>query len=219
MAGMPVSSGRRAAAFSRHSPGESYLPAQPAQERLAPLEPETGTDRGPDREAKEKTTMITSKMTRFAAVAVLSFGLVAAGASESRAGQDNLLIGSLLGGAAGAGAGYAFGKGKGAALGGILGLAAGALLSSQITGNGLFADEPPAYNGYVPPPPPAYQAPVTYQPAAADPSVYQTTAYTQPGYSRAYCRQYSGAIRIDGQRQESTGTACLQPDGTWKIVN
>lgn len=167
--------------------------------------------------------MITSKLTKIAAVATLSFGLLAAGAGESRAGQDNLLIGSLLGGAAGAGAGYAFGNGKGAAIGGILGLAAGALLSSQINGNGIFGNEQPAYTGYAPPPPvyqaPAYQPPVTYQPVATDPYAYQTTAYVQPGYGQVHCRRYNGTIRIDGRRRETTGTACLQPDGTWKIVN
>jgi len=188
--------------------------------------------------------MITSKLTKIATVAALSFGLVAAGAGESRAGNDNLLIGSLLGGAAGAGAGYAFGKGKGAAIGGILGLAAGALVSSQVNGGGLFGAEPqPAYTGYAPPPPPAYQAPAyqapayhqqppvvyqapayqtqaAYQPVQANPYAgYQGAVYSSGGGSQAYCRQYRANIRIDGQRQPTSGTACLQPDGTWKVVN
>ncbi len=40
----------------------------------------------------------------------------------------------------------------------------------------------------------------------------------QPSYSTANCREYSGTITIDGQEQRSYGTACLQPDGSWRIV-
>ena len=34
-----------------------------------------------------------------------------------------------------------------------------------------------------------------------------------------YCREYTRAIVIDGQKQEGYGTACLQPDGSWEIVS
>ena len=173
--------------------------------------------------------MITSKFTKIAAVAALSFGLVAMGANESHAGsKEELLIGSLLGGAAGAGAGFAFGKGKGAAIGGILGLAAGALASTQFSNGGLFADQEPvpAYTGYAPPPPAyqpppvAYQAPVAVQPTTVDPyATYQNATYQTVGYSQAVCRPYNTTIRIDGQRQAITGTACQQADGTWRVVN
>jgi surface antigen len=33
-----------------------------------------------------------------------------------------------------------------------------------------------------------------------------------------YCRDYSQIVRIGGQVQESYGTACLQPDGSWRVV-
>ncbi|BCW88329.1 hypothetical protein sos41_14680 [Alphaproteobacteria bacterium SO-S41] len=32
------------------------------------------------------------------------------------------------------------------------------------------------------------------------------------------CREFSQEIYIDGRRQEATGTACRQSDGTWRIV-
>jgi hypothetical protein len=80
------------------------------------------------------------------------------------------------------------------------------------------APPPPAYYApapgyyYAPPPPPqpayAYYPP---QPAYAAPA-------PAPTYSTANCREYSGTIMIDGQEQRSYGTACLQPDGTWRIV-
>ena len=33
-----------------------------------------------------------------------------------------------------------------------------------------------------------------------------------------YCREYQQTVTIDGKQERSYGTACRQPDGTWKIV-
>ena len=35
---------------------------------------------------------------------------------------------------------------------------------------------------------------------------------------RPYCREYQRTVRIGGRERLSYGRACLQPDGTWKIV-
>ncbi|HCM83469.1 MAG TPA: hypothetical protein PKW15_05555 [Alphaproteobacteria bacterium] len=34
-----------------------------------------------------------------------------------------------------------------------------------------------------------------------------------------YCREYQTRTTIGGQRERSYGTACLQPDGSWEIMN
>jgi surface antigen len=34
-----------------------------------------------------------------------------------------------------------------------------------------------------------------------------------------YCREYTQTINIGGERHQSYGTACRQPDGTWRIVS
>jgi len=34
-----------------------------------------------------------------------------------------------------------------------------------------------------------------------------------------YCREYQQTIVIGGKEQQAYGTACRQPDGTWKIKN
>ena len=34
-----------------------------------------------------------------------------------------------------------------------------------------------------------------------------------------YCREYTSTATIAGESQETTGTACRQPDGSWQIVN
>jgi surface antigen len=34
-----------------------------------------------------------------------------------------------------------------------------------------------------------------------------------------YCREYQQTITIGGEKHQSYGTACRQPDGTWRIVS
>lgn len=34
----------------------------------------------------------------------------------------------------------------------------------------------------------------------------------------AYCREYQTTVTVGGKTEEAYGTACRQPDGTWKIV-
>jgi hypothetical protein len=87
---------------------------------------------------------------------------------------------------------------------------------------------------------PAYAAPVYYPPAYYPPYAYapayyappapayyaQPQSYVQPqSYAPAgasasrQCREYNTTTVIDGAPQQTVGTACLQPDGTWRIVN
>lgn len=91
----------------------------------------------------------------------------------------------------------------------------------------LFA---PAYAGpayypraYYPPayyPPAYYPAPYAYAPAYAPVYVQpQQTAAPAPAAASSQCREYNTTTVIGGTPQQAVGTACLQPDGTWRIVN
>ena len=62
---------------------------------------------------------------------------------------------------------------------------------------------------YAPPPVVYAPPPVVYAPA---PAAYAPAPATQT------CREYQSTIQVNGQPQPSHGTACLQPDGTWRIV-
>ena len=46
-----------------------------------------------------------------------------------------------------------------------------------------------------------------------------TPTRTYQTESGQYCREYTQEIMVGGERHESYGTACRQPDGTWQIVN
>jgi hypothetical protein len=79
---------------------------------------------------------------------------------------------------------------------------------------------PPPVVAY-PPPAPVYYAPapVYYAPAP----VYApppATAYPSPPVEpQGECREYQSTTTIAGQPQSMVGTACRQPEGTWRIVN
>jgi len=71
--------------------------------------------------------------------------------------------------------------------------------------------------GYPAPPPPR----VVYVPVpAAQPPLQAVPASPvyQSGDGR-YCREYQTTITVEGRPQPSYGTACLGPDGAWRIVD
>ena len=81
---------------------------------------------------------------------------------------------------------------------------------------GYYYDPPPVY--YAPPPPVVYAPPpVVYAPSGAVVSASPASdAYVASNGQT--CRQYQTTINVGGVPQASYGTACLQPDGTWRIV-
>lgn len=54
----------------------------------------------------------------------------------------------------------------------------------------------------------AFTALVTFAPAA-----------NAQNYGSDYCREYTRTVTIGSRREEAYGTACLQPDGQWRIVS
>ena len=49
---------------------------------------------------------------------------------------------------------------------------------------------------------------------------YQVTPLrTVQSTSGRYCREYQAKSTINGRSQNTTGTACRNPDGTWQLVN
>ncbi len=77
----------------------------------------------------------------------------------------------------------------------------------------LFGFGAPVFLGppvvYAAPPPPVYVAPAPTQVYVPPP----------PALPAPYCREYQATTTIGGQPRLSYGTACLQPDGSWKMMN
>jgi surface antigen len=124
-------------------------------------------------------------------------------------GLGGAATGGLIAAAAGGGgAGIAAGVIGGALLGGLIGnmldqrdkemqaKAASQALESTPSGK-----------------PVAWQNPDSGHSGTVTPTrTYQTAQGT-------YCREYTQTVTIDGKKENSYGTACRQPDGSWKIVN
>jgi len=124
-------------------------------------------------------------------------------------GLGGAATGGLIAAAAGGGgAGIAAGVIGGALLGGLI----GNMLDQrdkemQTKAASQALESAPAGK------PVAWQNPDSGHSGTVTPTrTYQTAQGT-------YCREYTQTVTIDGKKENSYGTACRQPDGSWKIVN
>lgn len=154
-----------------------------------------------------------------------------------RAGQETLvaaiLLTCLLLGCESTGPKTAVGGLGGAAAGGLLaaalgghgaGIAAGTILGGLIggtIGNRLDAvDQEKAHAAAAQ----AFEAApsghtVAWQNPDSGNAGTVTPVRTYQTATGQYCRQYTQTINIGGERHKSYGTACREPDGSWRIVN
>jgi surface antigen len=149
--------------------------------------------------------------------------LVASSLSACQPGQfDNMMtkenVGTLAGAGAGAWAGSNIGKGKGQ----IVGIAAGTLLGGYL-GKSIGASLDKAD---------MQQYHQTSQRALETQPVGQTATWTNPDSGNSgtitptrtfvqnnqNCREYQQTISVGGKTERAFGTACRQPDGSWKII-
>lgn len=116
-------------------------------------------------------------------------------------------LGLILGGAAGGILGHQFGKGKGntaATIGGaVIGSAIGA--NYQDCSEEVFQQAPVG-------------TPMVWQTADSR-DYYSLTPTRDYRTAGRYCREYQAVSTVAGRRQQTYGTACMQPDGSWEIVN
>lgn len=168
---------------------------------------------------------------------LVAAAIMAGTASSSLAQDTSGLIGTLLGagfgGYVGSNIGHGTGKlvatGAGTFLGGVLG---NQLFRSGggLGGSGYYQPQPTYYQ----PQPVYYQQPVYYHPAPVyyqpAPVYYEPSpprvVYYQPApppppavsYDSVYCREGTWQGVIGGTYQQIYGTACRQPDGSWRIT-
>jgi surface antigen len=147
-----------------------------------------------------------------AVVAVSLVGCQATGQGEKEMGGT--LVGAGLGGLAGSAIGSGTGQlaavGAGVLLGGLLGNQVGKSLDRADRAEIARAQQN------------AYAAPVGQQITWSNPQSgnYGTITPTREGRDASgnQCREFQQTITVGGQPQQGYGTACRQPDGTWKII-
>ena len=161
---------------------------------------------------------------RFCLVAGLAAGLTACAPPESRNpgqfGEANkttagTLIGAGLGGLAGSqiggGSGRVLAIVGGTLLGGFVGHEVGTSLDRADVNYARAAQER------------AYAAPIGQQIMWNNPDSGHSGTITprRDGTDTGgnYCREYQSTVTIGGKTEQAYGTACRQPDGTWKVIS
>lgn len=157
-------------------------------------------------------------MKKLAVVVVAALSLSAC----SSMGQKQT-IGAGIGGAGGGTVGWFAGNAIGGTTGGVIGAIGGTLLGAVVGGEvGASMDKTDllerdrqrqialetARQG---------QAVEWRNPATGNHGTITPTNTYQQGIT--YCREYLDPVVIDGKVVKAHGTACREPDGSWKVVN
>ena len=121
------------------------------------------------------------------------------------------ILGGLAGSTIGKGSGQLWATGAGVLLGGLLGSEIGSSLDRADQAYAQQANQR------------AYTAPVgeTIRWNNPDTGNYGTITPVRDGRTQSggYCREYQQTIYVGGKQQSGYGTACQQPDGSWKVVS
>jgi len=133
------------------------------------------------------------------------------GPKETIGGLGGAVLGGLLGSQVGGGRGQLVAVGVGAVLGGLLGSSIGKSLddtdklmmerTTQASLEHVQSGQTSTWNN----PDSGHSGTVTPV------KTYETN-------SGQYCREYQQTVIVGGQEEQAYGTACRQPDGSWKIV-
>lgn len=123
-------------------------------------------------------------------------------------------LGTALGAVAGGVTGYQFGSGGGKAAAVIGGTIIGALIGGHI-GRSMDSIDQNCVGQILEHAPP--DEPITWRDGLDRYQVTPSPAY-QDREGR-YCREYQATATIGGRPQQTYGTACRQPDGSWRLMN
>lgn len=150
-------------------------------------------------------------------VAVTLCAVLLAGCSTT--GGEKQTVGLLGGAAAGGLLGSQFGHGSGKLAMTGLGVLVGGLVGSEIGASMDRADrlalEQNTHRAYTAP----LNQPIVWNNPNNGNQVIVTPIRDGTAANGGYCREFQQTIVVGGQSQQGYGTACRQPDGTWKIVN
>ncbi|HED12969.1 MAG TPA: glycine zipper 2TM domain-containing protein [Gammaproteobacteria bacterium] len=139
---------------------------------------------------------------------VMTLSLVGCAANREESGAlTGAVVGGVVGSQIGGGSGKAIATGVGFLLGAIIGGDIGHTLDVMDERNAQNALE---HNR-------TGQATTWDNPdAGKEVTVIPTRTFRSD--SGGYCREYQTDVVVNGQSQQAYGTACRQPDGSWKIM-
>ena len=151
-------------------------------------------------------------------VFVLVLAAVMVTACSDYQNRPRQTAGTVIGAAGGGLLGSQFGSGRGQLVGTALGVLLGAWIGSEVGRSMDEVDRQRAQQAHV-------QALDTGQTIRWDNpnnGHYGSVAPIRSGtdtQSGAFCREFQSTVMIGGQQQQAYGTACRQPDGSWRITD
>jgi surface antigen len=156
---------------------------------------------------------------KFQRIAIVVAAVLALGACQSGQGPDKTDIGTILGGVGGAVAGAQFGHGTGRVAAAAAGTLIGAFVGREVGKSLDKADMAAAHQAQTQ----AHTAPIGEQIAWSNPETGHsgTVTPTRQGTDQSgnQCREFQSTVTIGGKTEQAYGTACRQPDGSWKVLN
>ncbi len=129
---------------------------------------------------------------------------------------DPRVVGGVIGAAAGGYAGSKFGKGDGKLAATALGTLVGAVIGHAV-GDRLAQAENTCFSQtfeHVPD-----RETIVWNDARRGAQYEVTPQKTIKTASGEYCREYTAKATVGGKPVDTYGTACRQPDGSWKLIN
>ena len=149
-----------------------------------------------------------------AAMAVVS-ALTLAGCAEGQNQGGAAIGGAILGGLLGSRFGHGDGKVAMTALGAMIGAGVGSSVGKRMDDVDRMRMREAEQR--------AYTAPLKETIIWNNPNTGNSGTITpvRDGQrdSGEYCREFQSEITVGGQQEKAYGTACQQPDGSWKIVS
>ncbi|TAL02991.1 MAG: glycine zipper 2TM domain-containing protein [Rhodospirillaceae bacterium] len=155
----------------------------------------------------------------FLAIPALATALTLSGcANDGQGGKEvgGTLTGAAIGGFMGSQIGGGGGGGMAAtAIGTLLGAYIGNSIGRQLDEDDRRRMREAETRAYSSP----LNEPITWNNPNNGNSGYITPIRDGHSESGAYCREFQSEVVVGGQRQNAHGTACREPDGSWRIVN
>lgn len=152
-------------------------------------------------------------------IAIVVTAVLALGACQQGQGPDKTDIGTVLGGVGGAVAGAQFGHGAGRVAAAAAGTLVGAFVGREVGKSLDKADMAEAQRAQTQ----AHTVPVGEKIVWSNPESGHSGSVTpvRQGTDSAgnQCREYQSTVTVGGKTEQAYGTACRQPDGSWKVVN
>jgi len=158
--------------------------------------------------------MLTKRLLAALSAAVVAGGLMTACENPNR----NQIGGTVIGGAAGGLLGSQFGGGTGRLAATAAGTLLGAWLGNSVGQTLDRADQNAAQTAHTQ----ALSSGQQIRWNNPDSGHYGTVTPMRDGRDNrtgAYCREFQSQVVVGGQTQNAYGTACQQPDGSWRIVD